>query len=118
MKEKEKEKDEKPEIAGVSIPSPISMHVPNIAMKSSALLAAMLLSKKFPSLLLFSVASCKTECEKLEFVCTCLEERIPIFIFLQSNEYKANVPPAYNQWFAPVKNLCAIMSVCFASSTI
>ena len=58
---KEKENDEKPEIAGVSIPSPINMHVPNIAMNSSTLLATMLLSKKIPSLLLFPVLPSKTE---------------------------------------------------------
>lgn len=47
----------KPEIAGVSMPSPMSMHIPNIAMNSSTLLAVMLLSKNFPSLLgLLSIA--------------------------------------------------------------
>lgn len=44
----------KPEIAGVSIPSPISMHMPSIAIKSSSRLATMLFSKKLPSLLCFS----------------------------------------------------------------
>jgi hypothetical protein len=78
-------------------------------MKSSTLLATMLLSKKIPSLLLFSVLPCKTEWDKLEFVCTCLEERILIFIFLQSNEYRANVPPAHDQ-------LLAVMRVYFSSN--
>ena len=40
---------DKPEIAGVSMPSPMSMHMPSIAMNSSALLAVMLRSKNFPS---------------------------------------------------------------------
>lgn len=62
-------------------------------MKSSNLLETMLLSKNFPSLHLFSVPPCKAEIEKLAFDFTCLEERIPIFIFLQRREYKANVPP-------------------------
>lgn len=42
-----------PEMAGVSMPSPISMHIPNIAMKSSTLLAIKLLSQNLPSLLGF-----------------------------------------------------------------
>ena len=47
-----------------------------------------------PRLDLLSVTSCKTEFEKLESDSTHLDERILIFIFLQSKEYKANVPPA------------------------
>ena len=39
----------KPEIAGVSMPSPMSMHIPSIAMNRSTLLAVMLRSKNFPS---------------------------------------------------------------------
>lgn len=42
-----------PEMAGVSMPSPISMHIPNIAMKSSTLLAIKLLSQNLPNLLGF-----------------------------------------------------------------
>jgi hypothetical protein len=41
----------KPEIAGVSMPSPMSMHIPRIAINNNALLAVMLRSKNFPSLL-------------------------------------------------------------------
>lgn len=41
------------EIAGVSIPSPMSMHIPRIAMNNNTLLAVMLRSKNFPSLLGF-----------------------------------------------------------------
>lgn len=37
------------EIAGVSMPSPMSMHIPSIDMNSSALLAVMLRSKNLPS---------------------------------------------------------------------
>lgn len=45
------------EIAGVSMPSPMSMHIPSIAMNNSTLLAVMLLSKNFPSQLgLLSIA--------------------------------------------------------------
>ena len=69
------------------------MHMPNIATKSNTLLATILLSKKIPILLFFSVPSC-VECERLEFELTRFGERIPIFTCLQSNEYKANVPPA------------------------
>jgi hypothetical protein len=71
------------------------MHMPNIATKSNTLLANILLSKKIPSLLCFLVTS-SIECERLEFVLARFEERIPIFICLQSNEYKANVPPVIN----------------------
>lgn len=77
-----------PDIAGVRIPSPITMHMPNIAIKSNNLLAIILFLKNFASLLCFSVPS---------FGFEGLEERIPIFIFLQSNEYSAKVPPASNQ---------------------
>jgi hypothetical protein len=41
----------KPEIAGVNMPSPMSMHIPRIAMNNNTLLAVMLRSKNFPSLL-------------------------------------------------------------------
>jgi hypothetical protein len=72
------------------------MHMPNIATKSNTLLATPLLSKKNRSLLCFLVTS-SLECERLEeFVLARFEERIPIFICLQSNEYKANVPPVIN----------------------
>lgn len=93
QKKNMKNHGDKPEIAGVSIPSPINMHMPNIAMKSNILLATILLSKNLPSLLLFSVPSCKLECEILESELMRLAERNPISIFLQSKEYKANVPP-------------------------
>lgn len=39
------------EIAGVSMPSPMSMHIPSIAMNNNTLLAVMVRSKNFPSLL-------------------------------------------------------------------
>lgn len=86
-----------PEIAGVRIPSPITMHMPSIAIKSNNLLATTLFLKNLASLLCFSVPSSKRECERLELEFAGLEERIPIFMFLQSNEYKAKVPPAMNQ---------------------
>lgn len=47
------------EIAGVRIPSPMSMHIPRIAMNNNTLLAVMLRSKNLPSLLgLIAVADC------------------------------------------------------------
>lgn len=94
----------KPEIAGVSIPSPISMHMPNIARKSNILLATILSSKNLPSLLLVPMPSCKPEREILMLEATLWEERNPTFIFLQSREYKANVPPATNQLSVEVRN--------------
>lgn len=80
----------KPEMAGVSIPSPISMHMPSIAIKSNTLLATTLFSKNLQSLLWFSELALGT----FEFELTRLLEITPIFIFLQSSEYRANVPPA------------------------
>ena len=41
----------KPEIAGVRIPSPMSMHIPRIDMNNNTLLAVKLLSKNLPRLL-------------------------------------------------------------------
>ena len=41
----------KPEIAGVRIPSPMSMHIPRIAMNNNTLLAVKLRSKNLPRLL-------------------------------------------------------------------
>lgn len=72
------------------MPSPIIMHVPSIAMKSKTLLAINVLSKNLPRLLSFLL---RLACERLEFKLACSEERIPIFMFLQSKEYRANVPP-------------------------
>lgn len=85
--------DHKPEIAGVSMPSPISMHMPNIAIKSNTLLAIILLLKKLASLLWSFAPACPPEWKTLGFESMHLEGRIPIFKFLQSNEYKAKVPP-------------------------
>ena len=79
----------KPEIAGVSIPSPINMHMPSMAMKSNTLLAIILLSKNFPSALCFLVPLDEIP----EFGFEHFRERNPISMCLQSNEYKANVPP-------------------------
>lgn len=76
------------------MPSPISMHIPKIETKSNTLWATILFLKKLTSLLFLSVFSGKTEFELAR-----LEERIPIFIFLQSNEYTANVPPAVNKLY-------------------
>lgn len=80
----------KPEIAGVSMPSPISIHMPKMAMKSNTLLATILFSKNFPSALWFLVPLCTIDSE-------CFREMIPIFMFLQSSEYRAKVPPAIIQ---------------------
>lgn len=71
--------------------------MPNIATKRSTLLAIMLPSKNFASLVLFSVMPGWISLEKFRLESTFLELRIPTFIFLQSSEYNANVPPASNQ---------------------
>lgn len=94
----------KPEMAGVSIPSPISMHMPSIAMKSKTLLAITLFSINLPNLLGFWELWYTLACEILEFETMRFEERNPISIFLQSNEYNANVPPAIKN-STKVKNL-------------
>lgn len=90
-------RSEIPEIAGVRIPSPITIHVPNIAIKSNILLATTLFLKNLASLLWFSMPSSKIERERLEFELAGFELRIPIFICLQSNEYRAKVPPAIHR---------------------
>lgn len=79
------------------MPSPISMHMPKIAMKSNTRLATMLLSKNLPRLLCFSVPPFNWEGITLEFELACFGESMPMFKFLQSKEYKANVPPAINE---------------------
>ena len=76
------------------MPSPISMHMPNIAIKRSILRAVMLCSKNFPSLLFFSVPKEGLACEEFDFPPTFLDGRIPILTCLQSREYRAKVPPA------------------------
>lgn len=83
------------------MPSPMSMHMPSIATKSSNLLATILPSMNFPSLLFFSIPSSMIVCERLDFADLAsarLVSRIPIFIFLQSSEYNANVPPEREQF--------------------
>jgi len=82
----QKTKNDQPEIAGVSIPSPISIQVPNIAMKSNSLLATRLFSNNLASHVCVSVVL-------WEFNPVCLEGKIPILKCLHSNEYRANVPP-------------------------
>lgn len=44
-----------PEIAGVSMPSAISMHIPSIAMKSNILCDVLLFSKNLPNLLVLEL---------------------------------------------------------------
>lgn len=81
-------------MAGVSMPSPINIHMPSIAMKNNTLLAIKLLSINIPSLLGFSNPWCKLLYERLDCEFTLVVEVIlPMFICLQSNEYRANVPP-------------------------
>lgn len=94
----------KPEIAGVSIPSPISMHMPKIAMKSNTLLAIILFSKNFPSALCFLLPFGTIELD-------CFREMIPIFMFLQSSEYKAKVPPAFNHYRYSSKDIQAQLNL-------
>lgn len=72
------------------------MHVPSIAIKSNTLLATTLFLKNFASLLCFSVPSSKRERERVELEFAGLEVSMPMFIFLQSDEYRAKVPPANN----------------------
>lgn len=82
------------------MPSPISMHIPNIGKKSNTLLATMLLSIDFLIALWFLVPLCSEEFEDFG-------ERILISMFLQSKEYKANVPPAINQSLDASKDIRA-----------
>lgn len=75
-----------PEIAGVSMPSPISIHMPSMAIKNNTLLATKLLSISIPSLVWFF--------KLWAIILLPLEVIGPIFMWRQSNEYRANVPPA------------------------
>lgn len=91
--QKKKRESAVPDMAGVRMPSPISMHMPNIATKSNILLANMLRSRNFSSLpcllrFKFNGPLCKTS---LGFVF--LDERMPMLACRQSREYKAKVPP-------------------------
>lgn len=77
-------------MAGVRIPSPMSMHVPSIAMNSNIRLAMILLSKNFPSLICFAVPPGRIEPGRFVL----LECKMLMLMFLHSSEYRANVPPA------------------------
>lgn len=76
------------------------MHIPNIGKKSNTLLATMLLSIDFLIALWLLVPLCSEEFEDFG-------ERILISMFLQSKEYKANVPPAINQSLDASKDIRA-----------
>lgn len=67
-----------PEIAGVSMPSPMSIHTPSIAMNSTILRAVMLCSRNFPSLLWLSFLINWLECERSAPVL--FDGRMPILV--------------------------------------
>lgn len=76
------------------MPSPMSMHIPSIAMKSTILLAVILRSINIPSLLRISVPTEGLACTAFVTESAFFEGRMPMFVCLQSREYRANVPPA------------------------
>lgn len=80
----------KPEMAGVRMPSPMSMHIPSTATNSNILRAMMLRSRNFPSL----PGSWLCERSSIEF--SFFDGRMPMLMCLQSKEYMAKVPPAVN----------------------
>jgi hypothetical protein len=81
-------------MAGVRMPSPISMHMPNIATKSNILLANMLLSRNFSSLPCFLGFKFDGPLSESFLEFEFLDERMPMLACRQSREYRANVPPA------------------------
>lgn len=93
--QKENNNEMIPEMAGVRMPSPISMHMPNIATKSSILLANMLRSRNFTSLPGLLGSKFDGPLNKISLGFEFLDERRPMSAWRQSREYRAKVPPEF-----------------------